>query len=250
MVGDSFEKELTMARFFVPSDAIDGEYIHIIGEEAAHMTRVLRMRAGDTFTACDGAKTDYLCEIESADKKEVLAKICEKKENEAESDIRITLYQGIPKGAKLDYIVQKCVEIGACSIVPVKTERVVKGGDVKRERLSRIAFEAAKQSGRGIIPEVGEALSFADAASEAAAKTELVLFPYECEKDMSLKCALRGKTPCSVSVFIGPEGGFSKAEVSLAKEKGFAIVTLGKRILRTETAGAVTCGNIFYELEG
>ena len=249
MVGDSFKKELTMARFFVPSEAIDGEYIHISGEEAAHMTRVLRMREGDTFTACDGAQNDYLCEIEHADKKEVLAKICEKRKNEAEPDVRITLYQGVPKGAKLDYIVQKCVEIGISRIVPVQTERVVKGGDVKRERLMRIAFEAAKQSGRGVVPEVGETLSFRAAVEEAKA-SELALFPYECEKEHSLKRALRGKVPSSVSIFIGPEGGFSDDEAALARESGFAVVTLGRRILRTETAGAVTCGNILYELEG
>ncbi len=249
MVGHLVKKELTMARFFVPSEAIDGENIHISGEEAAHMTRVLRMREGDTFTACDGAQTDYLCEIESADKKEVWAKILEKRKNEAEPGVRITLYQGIPKGAKLDYIVQKCVEIGVSRIVPVQTARVVKGGDVKRERLSRIAFEAAKQSGRGIVPEVGETLAFG-AAIEEAKEAELSLFPYECEKEQSLKRALRGKTPGTVSIFIGPEGGFSEEEAALARESGFAVVTLGSRILRTETAGAVTCGNILYETEG
>ena len=238
-----------MARFFVPSDAIDGDTIHIFGEEAAHITRVLRMREGDTLIACDGAKTDYVCRISTVDKKEVTAKIEETKENEAEPGVHITLYQGIPKGAKLDYIVQKCVEIGACKIVPVKTARVVKGGDVKRERLSRIAFEAAKQSGRGIVPEVGETLSF-EAAIEEAKSAALVLFPYECEKECSLKRALRGKTPETVSIFIGPEGGFSDEEAETARHAGFAVVSLGTRILRTETAGAVTCGNILYETEG
>lgn len=237
-----------MARFFISPSQISGDMLSICGEEANHMLRVLRMRAGDTFTACDGARGDYECVITEIDKKEVRARILEKKENAAEPKMKLTLYQGIPKGAKLDYIVQKCVEIGVCRIVPMQTERVVRGGDVRRDRLLRIALEAAKQSGRGVVPTVEEAMPFAAAVAEAK-KADIALFPYECEKEKSLKSVLREKRPTSVSILIGPEGGFSEAEAALAEAEGLLVVSLGKRILRTETAGLITCGNILYEAE-
>ncbi len=238
-----------MARFFVPLEAISGNKITITGEDVTHITKVLRMREGDTFTVCDGCRGDYLCRLVGMDKKTVTAEILEKTENEAEPPCEITLYQGMPKGTKLDYIVQKCVEIGVCRVVPMQSARVVKGGDAKRERLSKIALEAAKQSGRGIVPEIGETLSFSEAVKQAA-MAELALFPYECERERTLKGALRGKMPKTVSVLIGPEGGFTEEEAKLAEESGLFVVTLGSRILRTETAGPVTCGNILYEIEG
>ncbi len=238
-----------MARFFVPQEAICGNTITITGEDVTHITKVLRMREGDTFTVCDGCRGDYFCKLLAADKKTVTAEILEKTENAAEPPVHITLYQGLPKASKLDYIVQKCVEIGISRIVPMHSARVVKGGEIKRERLCKIALEAAKQSGRGIVPEVEETLSFKEAVKEAA-MADLALFPYECEKENSLKNALRGKTPKSVSILIGPEGGFTEEEKTLAEENGLHVVTLGSRILRTETAGPVTCGNILYEIEG
>ncbi len=237
-----------MARFFITPADIAGDAVHITGEDAKHIARVLRMREGDTFTACDGSLGEYLCEITKMDKLSVQAKILEKKESEAEPAVSVTLYQGVPKGAKLDYIVQKCVEIGVCRIVPVRSARTVREGEVKKERLSRIAMEAAKQSGRGIIPIVEEAVPFSDAL-ERASEADLAIFPYECERETTLKAALAGKKPVTVSVMIGPEGGFEPEEVEAARKKGFLIVSLGKRILRTETAGPVTCGNIFYEFE-
>lgn len=237
-----------MARFFIDPAAIEGETLRIEGEDAKHITRVLRMRVGDAFTACDGNLGEYYCEIIEADKNAVRAKIIEKTESEAEPAVSVTLYQGVPKGAKLDYIVQKCVEIGVCRIVPVRSARIVREGEVKKDRLSRIAMEAAKQSGRGMIPSVEEAISFSEAL-ERAAEADLALFPYECEKETTLKAALSGKKPATVSVMIGPEGGFEPEEAEAAREKGLIPVTLGKRILRTETAGLVTCGNIFYEFE-
>jgi len=219
------------------------------GEDVTHITKVLRMREGDTFTVCDGACTDYLCRLSASDKKTVTAEIVEQKESTVEPPCQITLYQGLPKGAKLDYIVQKCVEIGVSRIIPMVTARVVKEGTPKGERLSKIALEAAKQSGRGIVPEVGAPVSFSDAVREAA-EAELSLFPYECEREQSLKAVLRDKKPKTVAVLIGPEGGFTEEEKSMAAKAGLKVVTLGRRILRTETAGPVTCGNILYEIEG
>ncbi len=238
-----------MARFFVPREAICENQITITGEDVTHITKVLRMREGETFTVCDGDCADYICTLSAADKKTVTAEILEKRKNEAEPPVHITLYQGVPKGAKLDYIVQKCVEIGVSRIVPMHTERVVRGGDVKRERLMRIALEAAKQSGRGIVPEVSDVVAFQEAV-DAAKEADIALFPYECEKENTLKNALRGKTAKTVSILIGPEGGFADAEKAYAEENGLSVVTLGSRILRTETAGPVTCGNILYEFEG
>ncbi len=237
-----------MARFFVSPANIEGESITITGEDVIHITKVLRMREGDTFTVCDGQCGDYLCSLAAADKSTVTARILEKKKNEAEPPVFLTLYQGLPKASKLDYIVQKCVEIGVSRIVPMQTERVVKAGEAKVQRLSKIALEAAKQSGRGIVPEVGETVSFREAVLQAA-NADVALFPYECERENSLKNVLRDKTPTSVSVLIGPEGGFSDAELDFAKEKGLLVVTLGNRILRTETAGLVTLANILYETE-
>ncbi len=254
MVGHNGRAEIKgkgskMARFFVPQDAISDGKIYIRGEDVTHITRVLRMREGDTFTVCDGASTEYSCKLSEADKKTVTAEILEKRECTVEPPCAVTLYQGIPKGAKLDYIVQKCVEIGVTRIVPMTTARVVKEGSPKSERLSKIALEAAKQSGRGIVPKVGPSVSFAEAVEEAAG-AELALIPYECEKERSLKAVLRDKKPRTVSVLIGPEGGFTEEEIQKARQAGLAVVTLGRRILRTETAGPVTCGNILYEIEG
>lgn len=238
-----------MARFFVPKDAISDGKIYIQGEDVTHITRVLRMREGDALTVCDGALTEYSCRIASADKTTVVAEITEKTENTVEPPCAITLYQGIPKGAKLDYIVQKCVEIGVTRIVPMTTARVVKEGGPKQERLSKIALEAAKQSGRGIVPEVGQAVTFAEAVDEAAG-ADVALIPYECEQERSLKAVMREQKPKTVSVLIGPEGGFTEEEIQKARAAGLDVVTLGRRILRTETAGPVTCGNILYEIEG
>ncbi len=238
-----------MARFFVSQNAICGGKIYIEGEDVVHITRVLRMREGDTFTVCDGACTDYFCRLVTADKKMVTAEILEKQENTAEPPCEITLYQGLPKGAKMDYIVQKCVEIGITRIVPMLSARVVKEGTPKGDRLAKIALEAAKQSGRGILPQVCAPVSFEEALAMASG-AELALFPYECEKERSLKNALRDKNPKTVSLMIGPEGGFTDEEKSAAEEAGLQVVTLGRRILRTETAGAVACGNILYEIEG
>ncbi len=238
-----------MARFFVSKSAIFEGKIYIEGEDVTHITRVLRMRVGDTFTVCDGSCGDYFCKLIEADKKTVTAEILEKTENTAEPPCEITLFQGLPKGAKMDYIVQKCVEIGVTRIVPMLTARVVKEGNPKGERLSKIALEAAKQSGRGILPAVSSSVSFAEAV-KMAAEAEIALFPYECEKEKSLKAAIRDKKPKTVSVLIGPEGGFTEEEKIMAVSAGLHVVTLGRRILRTETAGAVTCGNILYEIEG
>lgn len=238
-----------MARFFVLPEQIDGNLIYIKGEDVAHISRVLRMQPGDDISVCDGMGKDYICQLAKIDKTSVVAEIITVQENDAEPLSKITLYQGIPKGSKFDFIVQKCVEIGVTKIVPMQTERVVSKGALKIDRLSKISMEAAKQSGRGIVPLVCETISFDEAVSKASAD-DIALIPYECERENTLKAVLKNATATNISVFIGPEGGFSDHEISLALEHGIHSVTLGNRILRTETAGLVTIGNILYELEG
>lgn len=237
-----------MARFFIDKNNISEKSILINGDDVLHISRVLRMREGDTLTLCDGEKTDYLCEIASISKKEVICSILEKEENRNECEAEITLYQGVPKGAKMDLIIQKCVELGAVRIVPFVSQRTVATSKGKLDRFQKIALEAAKQSGRGVVPEVSEIVSFDDAISSLM-ENELSLFAYEESRRFTLKDALREKKSSSVGIMIGPEGGFSPEEAKAAENAGAVTVSLGNRILRTETAGLSVISNIIYELE-
>ena len=237
-----------MARFFVDKKNISENSILIDGEDVLHISRVLRMRVGDTLTVCDGEKCDYFCEILEITKKEVVCKILERCDNQNECACAVTLYQGVPKGSKMDLIIQKCVEMGAVKIVPFISERTVASAKGKFDRFQKIALEAAKQSGRGIIPEISEIVSFEDALS-LLSQNELPIMAYESCDGRTLKDALRGKSPKTIGIMIGPEGGFSESEVLKAKEQGAEIVSLGKRILRTETAGLSVISNIIYEIE-
>lgn len=237
-----------MSRFFVDKKNISEESILIDGEDVLHISRVLRMKEGDTLTVCDAEKCDYLCEISNVSKKEIVCKILKKSENQNECACAITLYQGVPKGSKMDLIIQKCVEMGAVEIVPFISERTVASAKGKFERFQKIAIEAAKQSGRGIIPRVSGIVSFEDALS-LLSENELSIMAYENCDGKTLKDALRSKNPKTCGIMIGPEGGFAENEVLSAKEQGADIVSLGKRILRTETAGLSVISNIIYELE-
>lgn len=237
-------------RFFADKSAFNGDCAHICGDDAAHITRVLRLKENDSIILCDGEKKDYRCTITHTDKNSVDLKIDGVTENEAEGSVNITLYQGLPKSDKMDFIIQKCVELGACRIVPVETARCVakfKDDGKKLIRWRRIAEEAAKQSGRGIIPIVEKPMAFADAVAE---ENGLKLIPYECERDGSLKTALaNAKSTGTVGIYIGPEGGFEEDEIALAAENGVTAVTLGKRILRCETAGLAAVAAVMFALE-
>lgn len=238
-----------MARFFVEKEQLCGELVCVDGENARHIMRSLRMREGEEISLSDGEGNDVLGVIESSAEGCVYVKVLERKKNESEPATRLTIYQGLPKSDKLELIVQKAVELGAAEIVPVETEFcVAKAGDKERtrkktERLNKIALEAAKQSGRGRIPRVCEAMSFSEALSSA--KDKLKLLFYE-RGGGSLKEALAGSGD-DVAVFIGAEGGFSEAEVRLAQENGAVIINLGKRILRTETAAIAVATMVMYE---
>ncbi len=238
-----------MANFYIEKEQLNENTALITGEEAQHISRVLRMKKGDEVTLCDGEGNFYEARLVDFDEKSVVAEILSVRRAETEPEVKLSIFQGVPKNPKLETIVQKLTEIGASAVVPMDTGRAVAKLDksAKVERLRKIAREAAKQSRRGIIPTVSDTMSFKDAIKEAA-KADLMIIAYEEERETSLKSALQGKTPKSVSVLIGPEGGFQKEEVEKAVALGAVSVTLGKRILRTETAPIAISSAILYEL--
>ncbi|MBR2405281.1 MAG: 16S rRNA (uracil(1498)-N(3))-methyltransferase [Clostridia bacterium] len=240
-----------MHRFFIDSSAEGCDEITITGDDVVHITRVLRLGEGDEITVCDSLGYDCLCKLVRTCKDEVTAKVQSRQKNNAEANINITVYQGVPKGDKLDTVVQKCVELGAVRIVPVAMKRcvaLIKDPAKKTQRLQKIAHEAAKQCGRARLPAVDCVMNFADALSEAA-NADLRLLAYEDEKMSSIKSVLRQSHDVkNISIFIGPEGGFDPLEVKDAQSKGFSIVSMGPRILRTETAPLAAITAVMYEL--
>ena len=232
-----------MPRFFVRQERVNDRDISIIGEEAHHIARSLRMAVGDQITVCDMQGNEYTCRISAFDEdREVRAEILDIRHSQNEPKIFIRLFQALPKGDKLDTIIQKAVECGVSEIIPFQSERcVVKikndAEERKTERRQRISAEAAKQCGRSVIPEVRASVGFEEAIAMAA-ESELCLFCYEGDGTLPLGSILRkyDQLPESVSIVIGSEGGFSQNEVAKAVGKGATLVGLGKRILRTETA--------------
>lgn len=233
-----------MPRFFVSQDRVSDGYISVIGEDAHHIARSLRMAVGEQITVCDMQGNEYQCKIASFnDDKEVIADIISVKHSENEPKCYIKLFQALPKGDKLDTIIQKAVECGVSEIIPFQSERCVvrikeEAEERKTERRQRISAEAAKQCGRSVIPEVKPSVDF-EMALRLSRESELQLFCYEGDGTVSLGEILRGfsdKLPESISIFIGSEGGFSINEAERAKEQGMIMTGLGKRILRTETA--------------
>ncbi|MBE7053955.1 MAG: 16S rRNA (uracil(1498)-N(3))-methyltransferase [Ruminococcaceae bacterium] len=238
-----------MQRFYITQDMINGENITVFGDDANHILKVLRYKEGDTLLFCDGEATDYFCTIVSTSKGEVVAKIDKTEKNNTEPPISITLYQSIPKGDKMEYIIQKCVELGVANIVPVESKRCVAKlkDDKKLLRWQKIADEAAKQCGRGKLVKVCEPVSFKDAVKLPNDNTHKII-PYENEKDGKLKEVLKNNKTNEISVYIGPEGGFSDEEIDIALKNNVHSVTLGPRILRTETAPLAVISAIMYEL--
>lgn len=232
-----------MPRFFLRSERISDGYVSIIGEDAHHIARSLRMAVGDEITVCDMQGNEYDCTIERFDDdREVICLIRSSRASENEPKIMIRLFQALPKGDKLDTIIQKAVECGASEIVPFQSERCVvriksDAEQRKTDRRRRIAEEAAKQCGRSVIPEVRYSVGF-DEMLSLAAESELFLFCYEGDGTRQLGSILESfeRMPQSVSVVIGSEGGFSVGEVERARQRGAVLTGLGRRILRTETA--------------
>ena len=238
-----------MPKFFVPRGDITGNSVIIKGEDANHIKNVLRFSPGDALTLCDGEGFDYTGKIDSASKDGVCVRILSKEPSASEPETRITLFQGLPKGDKAEIVIQKAVELGVYEVVLVETKRSVarlkpEKEAAKLERFAKLSYSAAKQSGRGIIPKVS-VMSYDDAVKKAG-ESDLAFIAYEKEVKTGLKDVLKGFLGGSVAVFIGPEGGFEEDEIK--KAAAFKTVSLGKRILRTETAGSAVIAVINYEL--
>ena len=237
-----------MPRFFMAGTNILGGMAIMKGRDAEHV-RVLRLRPGEDMIICDGQGTDYKCRLVSADKEQVEAEVIEVVRCPAEPSVKVTVLCGLPKGDKTDFIIQKAVEAGACEIMFTVSERCIvkpEQAEKKLERWNRISEEAAKQSGRGIIPQVSLLNSFASAL-DAAKKCELALFMYETGERESLSNALsEAKNVTTAAIITGPEGGFEKYEVDLARACGMHICTMGNRILRCETAPIVALSALMF----
>ena len=224
----------------------------ITGQDATHITRSLRMKEGDSLTVCGGQGLDFHCVIASMTDSEVLLRVEETVPTDSEPSVRLTLYQGLPKGDKLELIIEKTVELGVTAIVPVLMQRSVSRPDAKsaakkQERWQKIALSAAKQCGRGVIPTVEPMITFRQMLPRLR-EHQAVLFFYECG-GLPLPEALGGivqKGLTDVAVVIGPEGGFDLAEAQALQESGALTATLGKRILRTETAPIAAAAAIMY----
>lgn len=248
-----------MYRFFVDRNQIYDKRIVITGSDENHIKNVLRMKIGEEISVMvPGDDAEYRCEIASYDEDGVVCTLLFVKESDVELPCDITLYQGLPKSDKMELIIQKAVELGVSKIVPVATKRAVVKLDGSKEdkkiaRWNSISESAAKQSKRGIIPEVTKVMDY-KMAIEDAIKADIKIIPYEMSDPDSMEQTRKlvaNITPGqSVAIFIGPEGGFSEEEIDIAKNSGVKPITLGHRILRTETAGLVVLSWLVLTLDG
>ena len=245
-----------MPRFFVTSDQVENGLVTIHGDDAHHISRALRMAAGEHITVCDSQANEYECELTEFLSDCVRATVLSTKKQETEPPCRLTLYQALPKGDKLDSVIQKSVECGVSCIVPFESERCIvrakpEAEPKKRERRERIALEAAKQCGRGIVPGVGATVSFRDMLA-LAKRADLVLFCFEGKGTEPISRILTEQKPKpgqEIALIVGSEGGFSLGEAEAAQAVGFFMTGLGKRILRTETAPIFALACIAGSLE-
>ncbi len=249
-----------MSKFFVESHQINDNKIKIIGEDVNHIKNVLRLKPDDLIYVCDKTShTNFLCSIQQIEENKIICKINEELKDTTEANTNIHIFQGLPKGEKMEYIIEKCTEIGVKEITPVIMKRTIvklneKDINKKIERWRKIAEVAAKQSGRDKILGVQNLLNFKN-VFENLKKYDIVLVAYENEKNNTLKNVLKKlkdeNKVLNLAVLIGPEGGIDINEIEELKNNisNVQIVTLGKRILRTETAPLVISSNILYELE-
>lgn len=243
-----------MDRFFVEKKNVNLENNTCIieGEDVKHISKVLRCRVGEELEICDNDNNEYICEITNIDKSQVNLNVLKRVDIKRESDLKIKVYQGLPKGPKMEMILQKLTEVGVDEIILVQTKRTVvkvddKKEDKKIERWERIIYEAAKQSKRGKIPKLRGVLSFKEALADMK-ENDFNIAPYENEKTKTIKQAIKGKYINNIGIFVGPEGGFEDTEINAIEEIGGQSVSLGPRILRTETASLVASSIVLYEL--
>ena len=247
-----------MPRFFVRQNQIADGIVNIVGDDAHHISRSLRMATGEHITVSDMQKNEYECILKSFSDGQVTAEIVSQKKAETEPSFYAHLYQALPKGEKLDYIIQKAVECGVSELTTFQSERCIakeKDPDGKKlSRRQRISLEAAKQSGRGIVPQINATIPYEKMLDEAMS-ADIVLFCYEGDGTLPLgqvikdKLADNPREDLSISIVIGSEGGFSLKEVQQAQERGMSLIGLGKRILRTETASGFVLSCLVYEFE-
>lgn len=249
-----------MPKFFVRDDQINDNKIYIVGEDVNHISNVLRMKVGDEFQVCNSDTTEnYNVEIKSFEKEKIICSIINKMKSEAESDINLKIFQGIPKSDKMELIIQKSTELGIKELIPVDMERCVSkisGKDEKKkiDRWQKISEVAAKQSGRDMIPKIHNVIKINDLV-KVISDFDMMIVPYEKAERYSFKDAIKeikeyDKSNINIGIVIGPEGGFEPSEVEQLREAGAKIVTLGKRILRTETVALAMSSVIMYELGG
>ncbi len=243
-----------MHKFFVNESCIDGDLVNIQGDDVKHIYKVLRLKSGDRVNINNCVGEEFLAQIKDVSKTNVLCEIIKKTDINNESPVKIHLYQGLPKATKMDLIIQKATELGVMGITPIITERVIIKNELKEfkkiDRWNKIALEACKQSKRTIIPKVNEPVEFSVLLGEADSY-DLIVVPYENKENFGIKamiCKLKNKNIKNVAIVIGPEGGFEEEEIEKLSSLGSEIVTLGPRILRTETAGFVCASLLLYEL--
>lgn len=247
-----------MPKFFVKQEQIQGQKIEINNEDVKHIKNVLRREIKDKIEICNQENgQNYMCEIEQLNEKNIICKILEKVESKSESKIHIDIYQGLPKADKMELIIQKSVELGVNQIIPTNMKRCIvkiesKEEHKKIERWQKISEVAAKQSGRDIIPKVNNITNIKNIC-ENCNQYDILIVAYEEEKENTLKQELKQikdlKQELNIGIIIGPEGGIDKEEIELLKDAGAKIVTLGERILRTETVALNMLSVIMYELE-
>lgn len=253
-----------MPKFFVKQEQIKEDKIIILGQDVNHIKKVLRGKIGDTLQICNNQSGEnYLCNIENISNENILCKIKEKVEEKVEANIEVTIFQGLPKADKMEYIIQKSVELGVYDITPVEMKRCIvklneKDKNKKIDRWQKISEVAAKQCGRDIIPKVNNIINIENVC-DLIQKYDIVLVAYENEKENTLKEQIKNikeniiknknNIKTKIGVLIGPEGGIDIKEIEKMKENDAKIITLGKRILRTETVALNILSIIMYELE-
>ena len=248
-----------MPKFFVKDENINANKVKIVGEDVNHIKNVLRKKQGDQIIICNTEKsTDYLCEITSI-QEQIECNIIEKIDNNVESNVKVSIFQGLPKADKMELVIQKAVELGVYDITPVEMKRCVvklddKDKKKKLDRWQKISEVAAKQSGRNYIPKINSVISIKNICN-LCPKYDIVIVAYENEKNNTLKQELQklkekyNNQELKIAILIGPEGGIDEEEIELLKNNGGQIVTLGNRILRTETVALNVLSIIMYEFE-
>lgn len=248
-----------MPKFFVTNQDIKNKQIMIIGNDVNHIKNVLRKKQGDFITICNkDISKDYLCEIIKLEEHKIQCKIIEELKSNAESNVQISIWQGLPKADKMEWIIQKAVELGVYDIMPIEMKRCVvklkdKDKKKKQERWQKIAEVAAKQSGRNRIPSIKDINSIKNICN-LCQEYDIVLVAYEKEKENKLRYELEKLSKANnhnwrIAILIGPEGGIDETEIEELKKNNVKIVTLGNRILRTETVALSLLSIIMYELE-